>query len=102
MNTAEYELGRYKKKVEDQQKEINKLREEIAGYKQSVDLSFAMVTAAVLQAGELTINREELNRIMQERAFAYGSYDEVAMTYTLRAQEVSGNGSEEAAASEQG
>lgn len=98
---AEYELGRYKKKVADQQREIDRLREECLGYQQSIDMSYALVTAAVLQAGELTIPREELSRVLHERNFAVGSYDEESMAYTLKVQEVSGDGREEGT-SEQG
>ena len=99
---AEYELGRYKKKVAQQQKVIDRLEEEITGYQQSIDMSYALVTAAVLQAGTLTINREELSRILQEKVYAVGSYDEESMDYTLRVQEVSGDGDEEEEPSEQG
>ncbi len=89
-----YELGRYKKKVQDQQKEIERLREEAVGYQQSIDMSFAMVTAAVMQAGGLTITQEELVHLIQESRFAAVSYDAERMAYTLRA-EVSEDGGEE-------
>lgn len=92
LKKAVYELGRYKKKVADQQKVIDRLREEAAGYQQSIDMSFAMVTAAVEQAGELTITQEELSRIFRERRLAVVSFDEERRSYTLRAQEVSDDG----------
>lgn len=41
----EYEYGRYKKKVEDQQKELDKLKEELAGWRQILDANNAIVTA---------------------------------------------------------
>lgn len=99
---AEYELGRWKKKVADQQKVIDQLHEEAVGYQQSIDMSFALVTAAVQHTGELTITQEELSRIFQERRLAVVSFDEERMAYTLRLmQEVSDDGGEEGT-SEQG
>ena len=89
-----YELGRYKKKVQDQQKEIERLREEAVGYQQSIDMSFAMVTAAVMQAGGLTITQEELVHLIREERLAAVSYDAERMAYTLRV-EVSEDGGEE-------
>ena len=74
---AEYELGRYKKKVANQQKVIDQLREEAVGYQQSIDMSFALVTAAVQHTGELS-------RIFQKRRLAVVCFDEERMTYTLR------------------
>lgn len=91
---AEYELGRYRKKVQDQQKVIDRLREEAAGYQQNIDMSFALVTAAVEKAGELTITQEELTRMFRERRLAAVRYDPERMAYTLRVQEVSEDGGE--------
>lgn len=91
---AEHELERYRNKVRNQQRMIDRLKEQIAGYQQSVDLSFAMVTAAVQQAGELTITQEELVHIVQAHCFAAVSYDAERMAYTLRA-EVTEDGGEE-------
>lgn len=67
MNKAEYELGRYQKKVADQEKEIRDLREQIAGYQQMADINQAMVAAIVEATGPVTIRQEDINRILQER-----------------------------------
>ena len=56
----EFELGRYKKKVADQQKEIQKLKADIVGYEDSQDGMFAMMAAIVEQAGELTISQARI------------------------------------------
>ena len=100
LKQAEYELGRYKKKVADQQTEIKRLREEAAGYQQSIDMSFAMVTAVVEHAGEVTITQEELSRIFRDERLAVVSFDGDRMAYTLRV-EVSDKDGEEGT-SEQG
>lgn len=87
----EYELGRYKKKVEDQQKEIKALREQIGGYEQVIDICNAMVTAAVKEAGTMNITKEAVNAILDSGNFAVGSYDALTGVYTL---EVRGDGGE--------
>ena len=80
----ELELGRYKKKVEDQQKEIKRLKQDIAGYEDSQEGMFAMMTAIVEQAGELTISQERISAIMDENLQTVVDWDKGAMTYTLR------------------
>ena len=51
---AEYELGRYKKKVEDQQQEIQRLKADAEGYRQLQDISAAYIALLLrrLKAGE--------------------------------------------------
>lgn len=79
----EYELGRYKKKVEDQQKEIKELKEQIDGYQEMLDICNAMVTAAVKEVGTMNITQEAINAILESGRFAVGSYDAVTRVYTL-------------------
>ena len=66
MNEA-YELGRYQKKVADQEKEIRDLKDQIDGYQQMADINQAMVAAIVEATGPVTIRQEDINRILQER-----------------------------------
>ena len=80
----EFELGRYKKKVADQQKEIQKLKADIAGHEDSQDGMFAMMAAIVEQAGGLTISQERISAIMEEGTQTIVDWDKDAMTYTLR------------------
>ena len=79
----ELELGRYKKKVADQQKEIQKLKTDIAGYQDSQDGMFAMMAAIVEQAGRITISQERISDIMAEGLQTVVEWDKDAMTYTL-------------------
>lgn len=87
-----YELGRYKKKVQDQRKELEQLREQIGGYLQAINLSHAMVTAAVEKAGDITFSKEDMSRILDSENFAVGSYNEEEGTYTVGIREVKSNG----------
>ena len=80
----EFELGRYKKKVADQQKEIQKLKGDIEGYEDSQYGLYAMMTAIVEQANGMTISRDRINEIMEEGLHAVVDWNQEAMTYTLR------------------
>ena len=80
----DFELGRYKRKVEDQQKEIRQLKEQIAGYENSQDGMFAMMAAIVEQAGEVTIAQKRINEILEEDRQTIVQWDQEQMTYTLR------------------
>lgn len=64
---GKYELGRYKKKVADQEKEIHELREQLVGYQQMADINQAMMAAIVEATGPVTIRREDISRILQEQ-----------------------------------
>lgn len=80
----EVDLGKYKKKVADQQKEIQKLKETIAGYEDGQDGVFAMITAVVEQVGEVTISREGISEILEEGRHTIVEYDAETGTYKLR------------------
>lgn len=45
---TEYELGRYMKKVEDQQKEIRELKAQIEGWQQVMEMDQAIIAAVLL------------------------------------------------------
>ena len=94
---ADYELGRYKKKVEDQQKEIQQLKEAIEGYENSQSGVFAMITAVVQQVGEVTITREAINEIIRTGVQTQVRYDHEAGAYTLRVAGGESDGEEGAA-----
>ena len=76
----EKEYGRYKKKVEDQQKEIAKLHEEVQGMKQVLKANEAIITAILMETVSvdtmpLFVEQETINtalrggyRIMSERS----------------------------------
>ena len=85
--SAEHELGRYKDKVKRQQAEIDRLKQEIETYKEAVNISYAMVTAAIKHTGAVTIAQDELNGILKSGVFAAGTYDAETMTYTMEVYE---------------
>lgn len=94
----EYEYGRYQKKVADQQKEIKRLKEEVAGYEDSHDGLFAMMTAIIEQANGMTISQDRINEIMEEGLHAVVDWNQESRTYTLRVPggETDGEGEENA------
>ena len=81
---AKYELGRYKKKVADQQKEIDELRVSIVGYEQALLADDAIVAAVVKACGEVVVNQEDINSALKSELGVVTKYDEVSRTYTLR------------------
>lgn len=84
MKNAEYELGRYKKKVVDQKKEIMELEAAIEGYCQLLQVNNSLLAAVVKSCGEVTIMQEDINKALQEELGVMTKYDEVSCTYTLR------------------
>ena len=80
----EFELGRYKRKVADQQNEIKKLKADIEGYEDSQEGLFAMMTAIVEQANGVTVSRDRINEIVENNVHTIVDWDADARTYTLR------------------
>ena len=98
MSKTEYELGRYQKKVADQEKEIRDLKEQIAGYQQMADVNQAMVAAIVAETGPVTIRQEDINRILRQRRYVQVSYNTEDGSYLLTMKaggETDGEGSKE-------
>jgi arginyl-tRNA synthetase len=98
----EFELGRYKKKVADQQKEIQKLKADIEGYEDSQYGLFAMMTAIVEQADGVTISRDRINEIVENDLQTIVDWNADARTYTLRVWGGETDGEGETNACEQG
>lgn len=86
------ELDNYKRKVKDQDKQIAALTAQVEALSRLVELSNAMVSAAVEAAGTVTETREELFRRVEQRRYAQCLWDEERETYTLRMPEVRQNG----------
>lgn len=68
---TEYELGRYKKKVEDQQKEIQELKAQLEGYQQVMEMDQAIIGAVLLiysvdKNRPVEIKKEAITRMMDE------------------------------------
>lgn len=63
MKDAEYELGRYKEKVERQEKEIKELREKEAGYNQAL---FAHDALDALILKKLGVDKDNPLKVLRE------------------------------------
>lgn len=84
MNKTEYELGRYKKKAADQEKEIQELKEQITGYQQVEDIKNAMIAAIVAATGPVTIYQADISRILQEQRHVAVDFNAEDGSYLLR------------------
>ena len=88
---AHYELGRYMKKVADQEKEIRQLQETIESYESLIKANNAIVAAVVKVCGEVCVNQADINSALSEELGVITNYDAEARTYILR-PEVNTNG----------
>lgn len=84
----EKEYGRYKKKVEDQQKEIEKLREQVQGMKQLMEANDAIIIAilaegAACEARPLTVARATINEALNCGYRIISQYDEGSGCYEM-------------------
>ena len=86
MEKLSHELGRYKKKCADQQKEIQKLKETIEGYEQREDINMAMIASVIEKTGNITLDRDRISEILKDRVHVAVDYfsDGNQRTYTLR------------------
>ena len=84
MEKLSHELGRYKKKCADQHKEIEKLKEQIAGYEQITDVNHAMIAAVIEQTGSVSFARQRITEIIKDCVHVIVDYDADSMAYTLR------------------
>ena len=82
--TAEYELGRYMKKVEDQEKEIRELEMTVEGYVDALRADDAIVAAVVKACGEVVVSQEDINSALAAKLGVSTVYDIESRTYTLR------------------
>lgn len=67
----EYELGRYQKKVVDQQKEIQELKAQLEGYQQVMEMDQAIIGAVLLiysvdKNRPVEIKKEAIRNLMDE------------------------------------
>ena len=81
----DHEVGRYKRKVELLEKELERKREEIEGWKQSHKILQSMADLIVEAVGEVVIYKEALyEALAEEYTKTEARYDPETMTYTLR------------------
>lgn len=85
------DAGRYRKKVEDQEKEISQLEAAIEGYRQMLKADDAIVAAVVKTCGEVCLSQEDINSALSNELGIMTKYDAETRTYTLR-PEVKTNG----------
>lgn len=63
---ALYELGRYKKKVDEQTEEIQKLKDSIEGHEQLQQMNNALVAILLTMTGPTEIKREDIGKAMEK------------------------------------
>lgn len=81
--TAEYELGRYKKKVEDQQKVIADLRSQLQEVDWLMEANNAILAAVVKSCGEVSISQDDINAALESK-LGMKLIPGAERTYTLR------------------
>lgn len=80
-----HEYGRYKKKYEEQVKQIAQLQEDAEGWKQLLNANTAIIAAIVHSAGgELSLSQEAVNRAVKDELPLESSYDEERGVHLLR------------------
>lgn len=84
LKQCKYELGRYQKRSEDLSKAVKELQETIQGFIEREDVNYAMITAVVEQTGAVTIGRDRISEILNDRIHTIADYDADKRTYTLR------------------
>ena len=88
----EYEYGRYKKKVADQQKEIAELHGYIDGLKQVLKANDAIITAMLLVIGatednHLEVPQETINMVLGGRYRVMSRLDEESRVHKVFVEE---------------
>lgn len=84
----EKEYGRYKKKVEDQQKEIANLHEEVQGMTQVLKANEAIITAILVQVDAtkdvpLDVPQETIKKALDGNYRVMSSYDPETMVHKV-------------------
>ena len=88
----EKEYGRYKKKVEDQQKEIAKLHEEVQGMTQVLRANEAIITAILVQVGAtkdepLDVPQDIINKALDGGYQVMSCYEQETMVHKVFCEE---------------
>lgn len=73
---TKYELGKYKKKVADQQKEIDRLKEDLAGQEQLQSITYALIAVLLNSLGASQDQPAKLGR--EAVTEALGKYNVLA------------------------
>lgn len=66
---------------------IDALRAEIAQYQETIHMAFAVLTAAVVKTGPITITQEEINDVLRSGNFVIAETPKGKMEYTLHMPE---------------
>lgn len=82
------EYGRYKKKVEDQQKEIARLHEEVQGMTQVLKANDAIIAAILVAAGAdrhapLMVTQKRINEALKGEYRIVSEIDPETKVYTI-------------------
>ncbi len=79
----EKEYGRYKKKVEDQEKVIREMQEKVEGWKQLLQINNATIAAILEVTGSVTVKQERVKHMVENEVPVHAGVDADAREITL-------------------
>lgn len=77
------EYGRYKKKVEDQEKVIQTMTEQAEGWKQLLKINNAIIAAILEVTGSVTVNQGRVQHMVENDVIVHVGVDADAREITL-------------------
>ena len=78
-----HEYGRYKKKVEDQEKVIREMQEQVEGWKQLLQINNATIAAILEVTGSVTVMQERVKYMVEHEVPVHAEVDADAREITL-------------------
>lgn len=79
----EKEYGRYKKKVEDQEKVIQTMTEQAEGWKQLLKINNAIIAAILEVTGSVTVKQDRVQHMVENEVIVHVGVDADAREITL-------------------
>lgn len=77
------EYGRYKKKVEDQEKVIREMQEKVEGWKQLLQINNATIAAILEVTGSVTVKQDRVRHMVENEVPVHAGVDADAREITL-------------------
>lgn len=81
------EYGRYKKKVEDQEKVIQTMTEQAEGWKQLLQINNATIAAILEVTGAVTVKQDRVRHMVENEVPVHAGVDADAREITLGLEE---------------
>ena len=78
-----HEYGRYKKKVEDQEKVIREMQEKVEGWEQLLSINNATIAAILEVTGSVTVKQERVKYMVEHEVPVHAEVDADAREITL-------------------